>query len=316
MTLLAAAVTGVLGFEHDEALTLGRAVARLNAYSQEVSLGLFRPAPKEVQEQRRRMRKEETVTIDLFHHAVPAKHTDEGLRALSGDNPIRPESVEKSLEGKSGDALLGVFNTMLDLAKSLPPSQLGGKAYALCEKFRPIIPLAKMGGGLPAGWTWTSSTGWLRPYREDSPGEQSAVRFDAQRAMGQDRHIFSLTGRQKSAPKGNALFLLFLLLIASCGGSTGTGASGASSGTDYGKKTVYSASWRIIYCVDKDRVYTNSWSLAYHLEGNNVYDTSWRLVARIDGDRVYSEDWSLLYRIDGNRIYDPNWRLVYYVEDR
>jgi hypothetical protein len=28
------------------------------------------------------MRKEETVTVDLLHRAVPAKHTDEGLRGL------------------------------------------------------------------------------------------------------------------------------------------------------------------------------------------------------------------------------------------
>jgi hypothetical protein len=128
--------------------------------------------------------------------------------------------------------------------------------------------------------------------------------------------IFSLKSRQESDMKGFAAFLVLSLLMASCGGSTGTDNSGASSGTDYGRKTVYDTSWRIIYYVEKDKVYTNSWSLAYHLEENKVYDTSWRLVARIDGDRIYSEDWSLLYRIDGDRIYDQNWRLVYYVEER
>jgi hypothetical protein len=39
-------VAEVLGFEHDEALTLGRAVAGLNPYSKGVSLGLFQPNPK------------------------------------------------------------------------------------------------------------------------------------------------------------------------------------------------------------------------------------------------------------------------------
>jgi len=67
LTLWAAVVAEVLGFEHDEALTLGRAVAGLNAYSKGVSLGLFQPTPKEVKEQRRKMRKNETVTIDLLH---------------------------------------------------------------------------------------------------------------------------------------------------------------------------------------------------------------------------------------------------------
>jgi hypothetical protein len=61
LTLWAAVVAEVLGFEHEEALTLGRAVTGLNAYSKGVSLGLFLPAPKEVKEQRRRMRKEVTV---------------------------------------------------------------------------------------------------------------------------------------------------------------------------------------------------------------------------------------------------------------
>jgi hypothetical protein len=50
-------------------LNLGRAVAGLNAYSKGVSLGLFQPTPKEVKEKRRKMRKEETVTVDLLHRA-------------------------------------------------------------------------------------------------------------------------------------------------------------------------------------------------------------------------------------------------------
>ena len=63
-----------LGFEHDEALTLGRAVAGLNAYSKGVSLGLFQ-LTREVKEQRRRMLKEETVPNNLLHRAFPTKYT-------------------------------------------------------------------------------------------------------------------------------------------------------------------------------------------------------------------------------------------------
>jgi hypothetical protein len=147
LTLWAAVVAEVLGFEHDEALTLGRAVAGLNAYSKGVSLGLFQPTPREVKEQRQKMRKEETVTIDLLHRAVPAKHTDEGLRALSGESPIHPESVQKYLESKFGDALEEVSNAMVDLAKSLPPAQMAKEAYTLYEKFRPEIPPGKKGWG-------------------------------------------------------------------------------------------------------------------------------------------------------------------------
>ena len=82
LALWAAVAAEVLGFEHDEGLTLRRAVAGLNAYSKGVSLGLFQPTPKEVQEQRLKMRKEETVTVDLLHRALPAKFTDEGRFAL------------------------------------------------------------------------------------------------------------------------------------------------------------------------------------------------------------------------------------------
>ena len=47
LTLWAAVVAEMPGFDYDEALTLGRAVARLNAYSKGVALGLFQPTPKE-----------------------------------------------------------------------------------------------------------------------------------------------------------------------------------------------------------------------------------------------------------------------------
>ena len=87
------------------------------------------------------------MTVDLLHRAVPARYTDEGLRAVSGNRPIHPESVEKYLEGKFGDALGEVTEIMLKLAISFPPSELAEKAYALYEKFRPEIPPGKRGWG-------------------------------------------------------------------------------------------------------------------------------------------------------------------------
>jgi hypothetical protein len=93
---------------------------------------------------------------------VSARYTDEGLRALSRESPIRPEIVHKYLEGKSGDALEDVSKAMLELARSLPLSELAEKAYSLYEKFRPHIPPGKKGWGAPASWIWTSSARWLR----------------------------------------------------------------------------------------------------------------------------------------------------------
>src|SRR5512134_3723320 len=104
LTLWAAVVAERLGFTYDEALTLGRAVAGLNAYSKGVSLGLFTPAPQEVREKREKLRPKETINVDLLHRAVPAVHTEAGLRALTSDaKPIDPASVERYLSSKFGE---------------------------------------------------------------------------------------------------------------------------------------------------------------------------------------------------------------------
>jgi len=59
---------------------------------------------------------------------------------IYGESPIRPQSVQKYLESKFGDVLEEVSNAMMELANSLPPSDLAEKAYTLYEKFRPEIP--------------------------------------------------------------------------------------------------------------------------------------------------------------------------------
>ena len=87
------------------------------------------------------------MTVNLLHRAVPARYTDEGLRAVSGDKPIHPKGVEIYLESKFGNALDEVYEAMKELAGSLPSSELAEKAYALYEKFRPEIPSGKKGWG-------------------------------------------------------------------------------------------------------------------------------------------------------------------------
>jgi hypothetical protein len=95
LSIWAVLVAQGLGFEHYETLTLGRAVAGLNAYSKGVSLNLFPPTPKKVQEQRRKMYEEETVTVDLLHRAVPAKHNDDELPAVGGGSSIESERFQE-----------------------------------------------------------------------------------------------------------------------------------------------------------------------------------------------------------------------------
>jgi len=147
LTLWAAVVAERLGFERAEALTLGRAVAGLNAYSKGKALGIFQPKPREIRERRAQLKRGETIEVDLLHRAVPAVHTPDGLRAVSKGKPIAPEAVERYLDGKFGDALTDARAAMLRLAKALPPGDLAREAYSLYEAFRPEIPAGKQGWG-------------------------------------------------------------------------------------------------------------------------------------------------------------------------
>ena len=147
LTLWAAVVVVRLGFDWDEALTLGRAVAGLNAYSKGVRLGLFTPAPKEVKEKKRKLKEGETLRIDLLGRAVPVVHTPDGLRAVSKDRPIAPESVARYLDNKFGEALPAVRKAMKTLARSMPPETLAAEAFKLYEQFRPEVPPGVRGWG-------------------------------------------------------------------------------------------------------------------------------------------------------------------------
>ncbi|MFP5249719.1 MAG: hypothetical protein ACLGP3_07825 [Acidobacteriota bacterium] len=150
LTLWAAVVAERLGFDWDEALTLGRVVAGLNAYSKGVHLGLFQPTPEAERERRRAARHGEALQIDLLHRAVPAVQTPDGVRALSKDRPIDPASVERYLRGKFGERYAAARRAMEELAASLAPADLAARAYHLYERFRPEIP-AGVGGWGAAG---------------------------------------------------------------------------------------------------------------------------------------------------------------------
>lgn len=147
LTLWAAVVAQRLGFDRDEALTLGRAVAGLNAYAKGKSLGIFKPAPEEVRRERQRAAHGETLHVDLLHRAVPVVRTPQGLRALSKDKPVSPGSVQRYLESKFGAALDSAEAAMGVLADSMAPETLALRAYELYEAFRPEVPAGTRGWG-------------------------------------------------------------------------------------------------------------------------------------------------------------------------
>jgi hypothetical protein len=146
LTLWAAMVAKRLGFKWDEALTLGRAVAGLNAYSKGVSLGLFEPTQDAVREAREKARKG-AIKINLLHRALPAVRTSEGIRALDKEKPGNPDSVERYLQGKFKDEYDDAKAAMAALARSRRPKKLAAEAYKLYEEFRPSVPAGASGWG-------------------------------------------------------------------------------------------------------------------------------------------------------------------------
>jgi len=146
LTLWATTVAERLGFDQDAALSLGKAVAGLNAQSKGQRLGIYKPVPQEVKKARTRKRGEEFL-IEICGRQVPAINTTDGVRAVIKNQPIESKSVERYLEGKFGESLGTVRSAMLDLAKAFRPEQLSKNAFSLYEEFRPAIPEGVRGWG-------------------------------------------------------------------------------------------------------------------------------------------------------------------------
>ena len=146
LTLWGVVVAERLGYDHPAALTLGKAVAGLNAQSKGRSLGIFKPREK-VKEEEKKRRQGEEFSVDLLGRAVTVVKMEGGLRAAIKGKPIESESVDRYLASKFGNALPDVQRAMEKLARSKKPDALGAQAYALYEAFRPEIPSGTQGWG-------------------------------------------------------------------------------------------------------------------------------------------------------------------------
>src|SRR6266542_4280944 len=148
LTMWAVIVAERLGYKKDEALTLGKAVAGLNAQSKGRRLGIYEEKTEE--EKKKEAKKEKPIKtefVEILGRGVPAIKTPQGLRAAVKGKPIHAESVETYLEQKFGEELDEARAAMEKLAKAYTPKQLETKAYDLYEKFRPEIPEGTKGWG-------------------------------------------------------------------------------------------------------------------------------------------------------------------------
>ena len=148
LTLWAAAVAERLGHDPETALTMGKAVAGLNAQSKGRMLGIFGP-PKAPERggPPKKVGLGEDYWVELCDRGVPVKRTDAGVRAVDRDKPIEPDAVRRYLSQKFGADLDSVSEAMAGLAASFTPEELAVCAYSLYERFRPDIPAGRRGWG-------------------------------------------------------------------------------------------------------------------------------------------------------------------------
>jgi len=147
LTLWGAVVSERLGYALETALTLGKCLAGLNAQSKGRMLGIYGPPKSRDGGPPKKVGLGEDFWIELCGRGLPAKNTDDGIRAVVKDKPIDPAAVQRYLEGKFGDDLQRVREAMAELAGSFAPGQLSERAYLLYERFRPKIPPGRRGWG-------------------------------------------------------------------------------------------------------------------------------------------------------------------------
>lgn len=148
LTLWATVVARRLNYDEDAALTLGRALAGLNAQSKGRRLGIYEEKdPKSKAPEAGARGTSKPASVRLMGREIPVVKTPRGLRAAAVGEAIEPRTVQTYLEKKFGESLPEARSALEYLAAALSPAQLETQAFSLYEKFRPQIPEGKPGWG-------------------------------------------------------------------------------------------------------------------------------------------------------------------------
>jgi len=145
LTLWAAVIAARGGHDEDTALSLGQALAGLNAQSKGRRLGIYEGSQEASESKKKPAAAPASIT--LLGRAIPVVKSAGGLRAAPGGEMVRPEAVRVYLEKKFGEHLTDARSAMEELAKSMTPAQLEVRGFSLYEKFRPQVPEGKKGWG-------------------------------------------------------------------------------------------------------------------------------------------------------------------------
>ncbi len=150
LTLWGVVVAERLGYEPDTALTMGRVLAGLNAQKKGRAIGLYHAGEGDSGHgggEPKRSGLGEDCWLRLCDRPLPALHTPDGLRAVTGDQPVDPEAVRAYLTKSFGDALEPVRAALVELADSYSAEELESRAFGLYEAFRPEVARGQAGWG-------------------------------------------------------------------------------------------------------------------------------------------------------------------------
>lgn len=140
LTLWACIVAERLGWRHDTALTLGRAVSIADADQKGAQVPASARPKNRQKEPPRSPPAESTDAIRdvlLLGQIVRVVPTPEGPRAVGEDTLLQPEVVERYLRGEFGNRLCAAMSAMERLAATIATDTLIDDAMRLYEDFRP-----------------------------------------------------------------------------------------------------------------------------------------------------------------------------------
>jgi hypothetical protein len=147
LTLWAAVVAARTGYDWPTALSFGKAVAGLTAQKKGRRLGIYAPAEAAQGKEPKKVGLGEEFWVEVCGRAIPAKRTEEGIRAVVGAKPIDSGQVEAYLERRFGEHLAEVQEAMEQVAASYPVEELAERAFLLYEMFRPKVASGRRGWG-------------------------------------------------------------------------------------------------------------------------------------------------------------------------
>jgi len=148
LTLWASIVAERLGYKYEEALALAKALTGFTAQAHGRQLGIYTSSgKKDAKKKAKEAKPLKIISLQFLAKKIPVVRTREGNRAVANGKPIDPESVERYLASKFGDALPEARAAMEKLARSVSPKELDANAYKLYGQFVPKVPAGTQGWG-------------------------------------------------------------------------------------------------------------------------------------------------------------------------